>query len=112
MSLPPLLPGVWLKRLLLEHDGRAIELCVDNKSAIALMKNPVFHDLSKHIPTRYHFIRNCVDDGDINVQFVRIEDQLLDIYDKGPWARAVPGIAQPHRCCQGERHLNYGEFVS
>jgi hypothetical protein len=58
--------GVWLKRLLgelLEHDGRAIELCVDNKSAIALMKSPVFHDLSKHIQTRYHFIRNCIDDS-------------------------------------------------
>ena len=55
---------------------------MDNKSAIALMKNPVFHDRSKHIQTRYHFIRQCVDNGDINVQFVRTKDQLSDIMTK------------------------------
>jgi hypothetical protein len=77
--------GVWLKRLLgelLDRDDGAMELHVDNKSAIALVKNPVFHDRSKHIQTRYHFIRQCVDDGDIDVQFVRTQDQLSDIMTK------------------------------
>jgi hypothetical protein len=77
--------GVWLKRLhgeLLGIDGGTTELRVDNKSAIALMKNPVFHDRSKHIQTRFHFIRQCVDNGDVNVQFVRTEDQLSDIMTK------------------------------
>lgn len=77
--------GVWLKRLYAElrgHSDEAVELRVDNKSAIALMKNPVFHDRSKHIQTRFHFIRQCVDDGDIDVQFVRTEDQLSDIMTK------------------------------
>jgi hypothetical protein len=77
--------GVWLKRLhgeLVDHDVGVPELRVDNKSAIALMKNPVFHDRSKHIQTRYHFIRQCVDNGDINVMFVRTEDQLSDIMMK------------------------------
>jgi hypothetical protein len=64
------------------HDGDATELRVDNKSAIALMKNPVFHDRSKHIEIRYHFIRQCVENGNIDVQFVRTEDQLSDILTK------------------------------
>lgn len=33
------------------------EIHIDNKSATVLAKNPVFHDRSKHIGTRYHFIR-------------------------------------------------------
>jgi hypothetical protein len=77
--------GVWLKRLLgelLGHDGGVPELHIDNKSAIALTKNPVFHDRSKHIQIRYHFIRQCVEDGDIDVLFVRTNDQLSDIMTK------------------------------
>jgi hypothetical protein len=77
--------GIWLRRLHDELLGRkhgAVELHVDNKSAIALMKNPVFHDRSKHIEIRYHFIRQCVDNKDINVQFVRTADQLSDILTK------------------------------
>ena len=36
-------------------------LKVDNKSAIDLSKNPVHHDRSKHIDTKFHYIRECVD---------------------------------------------------
>ena len=66
----------------MEHDGGTTELHVDNKSAMALTKNPVFHTRSKHIETRFHFIRQCVDNGDINIQFIRTEDQLSDITTK------------------------------
>nr|GEU32637.1 zinc finger, CCHC-type [Tanacetum cinerariifolium] len=60
--------ALWLKRLLsrLTHsDEEKITILVDNKSAIALMKNPVFHERSKHIDTKYHFIRECVERDDI-----------------------------------------------
>ena len=76
---------MWLKRQLgelLGNDGGITELRIDNKSAIALAKNPVFHDRSKHIQIRYHYIRQCVDNGDINIQFIRTEDQLSDIMTK------------------------------
>jgi hypothetical protein len=46
------------------------------------MKNPVFHDRRKQIEIRYHFIRQCVDNKDIDVQFVRTADQLSDIMTK------------------------------
>jgi hypothetical protein len=49
----------WLVRLLSDLLGRdtgAMELRVGSKSALALAKNPVFHEWSKYIRVRYHFI--------------------------------------------------------
>nr|GEU88404.1 ribonuclease H-like domain, reverse transcriptase, RNA-dependent DNA polymerase [Tanacetum cinerariifolium] len=60
--------ALWLQRLLsrlTNSDEEKITILVDNKSAIALMKNPVFHERSKHIDTKYHFIRECVERDDI-----------------------------------------------
>ena len=56
--------GLWLRSLLAEITGlppQTVKLYVDNNSTIALMKNPVFHGRSKHIDTKYHFIRECVE---------------------------------------------------
>nr|GEU81479.1 zinc finger, CCHC-type [Tanacetum cinerariifolium] len=74
--------ALWLKRLLSELTGceeKRITLKVDNVSAIALVRSPVFHGRSKHIDIRYHFIRECVENGHINVEHVRGELQRADI---------------------------------
>jgi hypothetical protein len=58
--------ALWLRNLLGELTGtqsKKVTLMVDNNSAIALMKNPVFHGRSKHIDIKYHFIRECVERG-------------------------------------------------
>jgi hypothetical protein len=55
---------------------------MDNKSALALAKNPVFHERSKHINIRYHFIRGCLEDGSINASFINTSNQLADILTK------------------------------
>ncbi|KAK2981491.1 hypothetical protein RJ640_012248 [Escallonia rubra] len=55
---------------------------VDNKSAITLAKNPVFHDRSKHIDTRYHFIRESIAKKQVQVKFVKSEDQVANIFTK------------------------------
>ncbi|KAL0558707.1 hypothetical protein IC582_003288 [Cucumis melo] len=55
---------------------------VDNKSAIALAKNPVFHDHSKHIDTRSHFIRDCISRKEVQDEYVKTEDQIADIFTK------------------------------
>ena len=47
--------AIWLRNLLKEFkmlQDEATKIFVDNKSTLALVKNPVFHDLSKHIDTR------------------------------------------------------------
>ncbi|KAD5317800.1 hypothetical protein E3N88_17746 [Mikania micrantha] len=77
--------ALWLKRLLSELTGwkeEKITLYVDNISAIALMKNPVFHGRSKHIDTRYHFIRECVENEDIIVEHISGELQKAEILTK------------------------------
>jgi hypothetical protein len=77
--------GIWLSRLLgglLGIPTPKVKLLVDNKSAIALSKNPVHHDRSKHIDTRYHFIRDCVDRGEVEIEHVGTADQLADILTK------------------------------
>jgi hypothetical protein len=52
------------------------------------MKNPVFHDRSKHICTTYHFIGQVVEEGDIQLGYVCSEVQLVDILTKAiPKAR-------------------------
>ena len=55
---------------------------IDNEFAIALSKNPVFHDRSKHIDVRYHFIRECVEDGRVKTESIGTADQLADILTK------------------------------
>ena len=77
--------GIWLSRLLGELLGvqaPKVRLMVDNKSAIALSKNPVHHDRSKHIDTKYHFVRDCVDRGEVNIDHVGTAEQLADILTK------------------------------
>ena len=74
--------ALWLRSLLSEVTGakqKPVTLYVDNKSAIALMKNPVFHGRSKHLDTRFHFIRECVENRQIVVEFVSTGEQRADI---------------------------------
>ena len=55
--------AIWLRNLLKElslPQEEPIEICVDKKLAIALSKNSISHDRSKHIDTRYHFIKECI----------------------------------------------------
>jgi hypothetical protein len=54
---------IWLRNMLkcLEFpQENPTEIYIDNQSAIALAKNPVYHERSKHIDTRHHFIREHV----------------------------------------------------
>jgi len=77
--------GVWLSRLVADLTGGEVQkfkMLIDNKSAIELSKNPVYHERSKHIDTRYHFIRECVGKGDVDVDHVSTEHQLADILTK------------------------------
>ena len=57
-------------------------LMIDNKSAIALSKNPVFHNRSKHIETKFHFIRTCLEEKKMELDFISSENQLVDLFTK------------------------------
>jgi hypothetical protein len=51
-------------------------------SAIELSKSPVYHERSKHIDTRYHYILDCIKQGKVDVDHVGTDHQLADILTK------------------------------
>ena len=54
----------------------------DNKSAIAIARNPIHHGRTKHIELRFHFIRNLISDGSIDLNYCKIDDQVTNIVTK------------------------------
>ncbi|GKF62777.1 hypothetical protein Tco_0182831 [Tanacetum coccineum] len=75
---------LWMRSQLTDYGLRfnKILMYCDNKSAIALCCNKVQHSRSKHIDTRFHFIKEHVENGVIEIYFVNTEYQLADIFTK------------------------------
>ena len=77
--------GIWISKFIHELIGEFIEkfdLCIDNKSAIEISRNLVYHGQTKHIEVRYHFIRNCIEENKVMLKYVRTDDQLADLFTK------------------------------
>eukprot|EP00253_Pinus_taeda_P021950 PITA_21950 len=77
--------AVWLRRVLIDlchEQEKGTTIYYDNSSEIALSKNFVFHKRTKHIDTKFHFIRELVNNGEIILQHCRTKDQLDDILTK------------------------------
>jgi hypothetical protein len=75
----------WLPKLLGDlglHVDRHVVIYCDNLSNIQLARNPVFHAQTKHIEVHYHFIREKVLAGEIDLIYVSTEDQVVDIFTK------------------------------
>ena len=60
----------------------ATDIYYDNQSCIKLTDNSTFHDKSKHIEIKYHYIRDMVQRGAIKLQYVPIEEQVADVLTK------------------------------
>ncbi|GJX48946.1 hypothetical protein Tco_0275791 [Tanacetum coccineum] len=75
---------LWMRSQLTDYGLRfnKIPLYCDNKSAIALCCNNVQHSRSKHIDIRYHFIKEQVEQGVVELYFVSTDYQLADIFTK------------------------------
>ncbi|GLU18737.1 hypothetical protein SLE2022_350210 [Rubroshorea leprosula] len=97
--------AVWLRNLLKElhvTQKGPTEIYVDNKSSIALAKNPQFHERSKHSDTRYHYVCQCVEDKVVQLIFVKSHDQMADIltkalkFDDFKKLRSCLGVGKSH----------------
>ena len=79
---------VWFKKLFSDCKIKIDEcvLYVDNTSAIKLIKNPEFHQRSKHIDVKYHYVRDLYNRKEMEVEYVKSKDQLADVFTK-----ALPG---------------------
>jgi KUP system potassium uptake protein len=66
----------------LVESSNPVNLYCDNQGTIALAKNPVQHQRSKHIDIRYHFIRQKILKGSVNVMYVTSNENVADIFTK------------------------------
>ncbi|XP_048619951.1 uncharacterized protein LOC125590430 [Brassica napus] len=97
--------AIWLQDLLGEVIGQAsskVVVKVDNKYAIALSKNPVFHGWSKYIRRRFHFIRECVGNDQVEVEHVAGSEQRADVLTKS-LGRIKFGDEEADWCSNGGR---------
>jgi hypothetical protein len=75
----------WLRSLLKEIGFEQLAptpLLCDNKSALLMVQNPVFHDRTKHIDIKYHYVRQQYQAKVIELLSVRSEDELADFLTK------------------------------
>lgn len=75
--------AIWLRNLLKEIHfelGSATKICLDSKSTIALGKNPLHHERSKHIDICFHSIREHVKSKEVDLLYVKTHNQVADIF--------------------------------
>ena len=71
-----------LKSLDIHKDNSSYYLFSDNQSAIKLAKNPEYHSKSKHIDIQYHYVREKILEGIIDLNYINTKDQPADIFTK------------------------------
>jgi hypothetical protein len=76
---------IWMKQTLedlqVKYDHPILLNC-DNTSAINLSKNHVMHSKTKHIPIKFHFLREHVSQKVVKVEYVDTKEQIEDIFTK------------------------------
>ena len=75
---------VWLKGLFAElcGDDSCINLFCDSQSAICLTKDKMFHERTKHIDVKYHYVRDVVAQGKLKVCKISTHDNPADMLTK------------------------------
>ena len=74
--------AIWLRRLLNEirpetaNEPQATIIYCDNQGAIALAKNPQFHARTKHIDIQHHFVREKINEGAVQLEYIETERQV------------------------------------
>lgn len=58
------------------------EMCIDNQSAIKLIKFGIFNRKSKYIDVRFHFTSEKVKENNINIVYYNSSNQIADIFTK------------------------------
>ncbi|KAE8694460.1 hypothetical protein F3Y22_tig00110783pilonHSYRG00286 [Hibiscus syriacus] len=105
--------AIWLKMLLEElgHNQEYVSLFCDKKSALHLARNPTFHSRKKHIRVQYHFIREKVKKGTVDMQKIHTKNNIADFMtkainaDKFTWCRSSCDLLETRLPQQWDQHL-------
>ena len=76
---------IWMRRMLrslCQEQVKGTVIFCDNSSAIALSKNFVSHNKTKHIDTKFYYIRELVNNGEIVLEHCRTQELFVDILTK------------------------------
>ena len=75
---------LWIQSQLRDYgvNMKKIPIYCDSESAIRICHNLVQHSKTKHIALRYHFIKDHIEEGNIEIHFVKTTEQLADIFTK------------------------------
>ena len=77
--------AVWLRKILaylFDHEMDPTIIHCDNQSCVNLSENPMFHDRSKHIEIKYHYIKDMVQRKEVHMQYLPTHEQIADIFTK------------------------------
>ena len=73
--------GLWVADLSVGQDS-ATTIYTDSQSALAVVRNPVFHARTKHIEVHYHYVKERLSTREISLVYVPTQDNLADIFTK------------------------------
>jgi hypothetical protein len=86
--------AMWLRTFIskiTKQGSGPLTIIGDNQGAITLAKDNKFHSWMKHIDLRYHFIREAVEDGKVEMKYIPTGENISDIFTK---ALAKPKFTQ------------------
>ncbi|KAI3740217.1 hypothetical protein L2E82_30641 [Cichorium intybus] len=75
---------LWMKTQILDYGYKFLQVPIycDSKSAIGISHNPIQHSMTKHIDLRYHFIKDQILQGNIELYFIPTEEEVADVFTK------------------------------
>ncbi|RDX85720.1 hypothetical protein CR513_33050, partial [Mucuna pruriens] len=94
--------AIWIKKVMEElgHKQQQIVVYCDSQSALHIARNPAFHSRTKHIAIRYHFVREVVEEGSVDMQKIHTDENLADVMTKSIntnnfiWFRSSYGLLE------------------
>lgn len=78
--------AIWIRQLIADLKGEQIGpimLLEDNQAAICMAKNPQFHGRAKHVDIKYHFVREKVCSGVVELKYCPTAEMIADMLTKG-----------------------------
>jgi hypothetical protein len=110
--------AVYIRRALEEMgvQCRTVPIFQDNQGSIRLAHNPVFHGRTKHIEVQYHYTRECVVNGQVDVCYVPTDenpaDALTKVLDNVKFKKHLPRLMGGHHINPGPRKSGSGAFIA
>ena len=79
-----------------------VKLLCDSQSSIHLAKNPSYHSKTKHIPIKYHFVRQVIDEGGVSLEKVHTKENCAYMFTKPVLQRSYDGAWLLLACRKGD----------